>query len=110
MIWRPSARVEHRHGQNLRQFIGLHYRYGRGAYLYQLARRRRHSGTMADDLGFHRTLARRLTHRVRGGTANVSPIAMLAALGTWQVANAAGFVAQAVARLSAGRTASAHTE
>jgi hypothetical protein len=27
----PTATIEHRHAQNLSQFLGLHYRYGRGA-------------------------------------------------------------------------------
>jgi GT2 family glycosyltransferase len=55
----PTATIEHRHAQNLSQFLGLHYRYGRGAYVYQAKRRRRGSGSMAQDMNFHISLLRR---------------------------------------------------
>jgi GT2 family glycosyltransferase len=63
IVWRPEARVEHRHGQSFRQFVDLYVRYGRGAYRYQAIRKKRGSGTMREDLGFHRTLPRRVWRR-----------------------------------------------
>lgn len=97
LVWRPAALVEHRHGQTLRRFIDLHVRYGRGAYLYQAMRRGRGSGTMQEDLGFHRSLLRRTSAhlgRVPGVTKRAK---VLAALGLWQLANAVGFGLEAAA-------------
>lgn len=96
IVWCPAARVEHLHAQNLRQFLGLHYRYGRGAYMYQRVRRARGSGSMADDLGFHGTLPRRIMRHLRKRRGIGEALAMLAALGAWQVANAAGFAVEAI--------------
>ena len=54
----PTACIEHRHAQSLRGFLRLHWRYGMGAFLYQAKRKERASGTMTEDLGFHRNLAK----------------------------------------------------
>ena len=96
IMWRPDARIEHRHSQSLRQFVDLHFRYGRGARLYQVVRRGRGSGTMREDMGFHRSLVRRVGARLadEGGLARRAQ--MLAALALWQAANAAGFAAEAL--------------
>ena len=64
LLWATDALVEHRHAQTLRKFVNLHYRYGRGAYLYQVKRRERNSGTMQDDLGFHRSIRRRILRKL----------------------------------------------
>lgn len=98
--WRMTGRpirlireplVEHRHAQTLGKFLDLHYRYGRGAYLYQAKRKQRASGTMAEDLVFHRTLIRRTPSHLRGLPV-ASRVANVFALICWQSANAAGFV------------------
>jgi len=103
IVWRPAARVEHRHSQTLRKFIDLHVRYGRGAYRYQAMRRQRGSGTMREDLGFHGTLPRRVWRRLgrlagpeSGSCGLCRRLQLGASLGLWQVANAAGFAAEAV--------------
>jgi GT2 family glycosyltransferase len=96
IVWRPEARVEHRHGQSFRQFVDLYVRYGRGAYRYQAIRKKRGSGTMREDLGFHRTLPRRVWRRLKHPGREGTGIATIAALGVWQVANAAGFLLEAV--------------
>lgn len=97
LVWRPAARVEHRHSQTLWKFLDLHYRYGRGARLYQARRRIRQSGTMQDDLGFHATLPRRVCRRL---VDSADPPhwwgAVVAAIALWQVTNAAGFAAEAL--------------
>jgi GT2 family glycosyltransferase len=96
IVWRPEARVEHRHGQSFRQFVDLYIRYGRGAYRYQAIRKERGSGTMREDLGFHKTLPRRVWRHLKQQGGVGAGIATIAALGIWQVANAAGFVLEAV--------------
>ena len=103
LAWRPAARVEHRHSQTLRKFCDLHFRYGRGAHMYQARRRDRGSGTMREDLGFHRSLPRRLRHHVSPPQRGLSAVAMLATLGLWQAANALGFATEVVAHACARR-------
>jgi GT2 family glycosyltransferase len=92
LVRRPL--VEHRHAQTFAKFLDLHYRYGRGAYLYQAKRRQRASGTMAEDMGFHRSLAREVpTHLQRMPISK--KIQALFGLAIWQLANAVGFFAMA---------------
>lgn len=95
IVWRPEARVEHRHRQSFRQFVDLYIRYGRGAYRYQAIRKQRGSGTMREDLGFHKTLPRCVWRHLRKQGRGGVGIATVAALGVWQVANAAGFLLEA---------------
>lgn len=97
LVWRPAARVEHRHSQSLRSFAHLHFRYGRGAHVYQRKRRERGSGTMKEDLGFHRSLPTRLACVLEGQPAFRSQLSLLAAMLLWQGANAAGFAFEALA-------------
>lgn len=96
LLWRPAALVEHQHSQTLWTFLSLHFRYGRGARMYQTKRRSRGSGTMSEDLGFHRTLPRRLWPRLRHHIAPRPHRGTLAALVAWWVANAVGFAAEAI--------------
>lgn len=98
LIWRPEAFIEHRHPQSLGEFIGLHYRYGRGAYLYQQRRRERGTGTMEDDLGFHATLPRRVWAGMKRYPGAWRRAQLCGALAVWQLANAAGFFTQAIFR------------
>ena len=95
LLWISGALVEHRHTQTLRKFTNLHYRYGRGAWLYQAKRRLRNSGTMADDMGFHRSLIQRVSRKLTGAPlpeqVKISGLLML-----WQFANAAGFAREAI--------------
>lgn len=94
----PAARIEHRHAQTLRQFLGLHHRYGRGAYLYHAKRWSRGAGTMARDIGFHRSLIHRLPAHLRTYRGLFRKLRIIAAILLWQVANAAGFFQEAAAR------------
>jgi glycosyltransferase involved in cell wall biosynthesis len=99
--WRMTGRrirlieqrlLKHRHNQSLRKFLDIHYRYGRGAYLYQLKRKQRASGTMAEDMGFHRSLLKMLPSQLSGLPWTVR-LGRVAALGLWQFVNAFGFFA-----------------
>lgn len=103
LISRPEAKVEHRHSQSLGVFLDVHYRYGRGAWLYHGKRRTRGTGTMKDDLGFHATLPRRIwggLSRYRGFWRRAQ---MCVALTLWQLANTAGFCAEAMRRRTGSR-------
>ena len=95
LIWVSAARMEHRHVQTLWKFINLHYRYGRGAYLYQVKRRKRNSGTMGDDLGFHRAFIRSVSGKLSGYPPS-ERLSIAGMLIVWQLANAVGFFRQAI--------------
>jgi glycosyltransferase involved in cell wall biosynthesis len=84
--------VEHRHAQTFAKFLNLHYRYGRGAYLYQIKRKERASGTMAEDLGFHRSLMFSVPRHLRGQHF-IPGCTFLLGLFLWQAANVFGFLA-----------------
>jgi len=86
--------IEHRHAQTFAKFLNLHYRYGRGAYLYQIKRKERASGTMAEDLGFHHSLIIAVPRHLRGLRFTLG-FASLAGLLLWQAANVFGFLAAA---------------
>ena len=101
----PAATLEHRHAQNLQHFLGLHYRYGRGAYRYQAKRRLRRSGSMAEDMNFHGTLLRRLPRHLQKHRGLFRKVQITTAILLWQAANAAGFFHEATARQFAGRPA-----
>lgn len=103
LVSRRDARVEHRHPQTLREFLHLHYRYGRGAHHYQAQRRRRGTGTMRDDFGFHLTLPARVRRRLGRPPGYRRSARIGAALLLWQAANAVGFFSQALRRPSAQR-------
>jgi len=94
----PTARLEHRHAQDLRAFLGLHYRYGRGAYRYQANRRLRGTGSMQDDMGFHGSLIRRLPRHLRQHEGLARKAQIASAIVLWQAANAAGFFREAAAQ------------
>lgn len=98
--WRMSGRpirlieerlLEHRHTQSLRKFLDIHYRYGRGAFVYQAKRRLRKSGTMRQDLAFHRTLWRGIRSHMPAPAGRAKQLAILAGLVLWQAVNAVGF-------------------
>jgi GT2 family glycosyltransferase len=95
IAWRPDATIEHRHAQTLGTFVGLHYRYGRGAHMYKVKRSVRGTGTMQEDIGFHATLPRRLWGRLGRELAYGRAVPIGSALVLWQVANAVGFAVQA---------------
>ena len=94
--WVPSAQVEHRHPQTLWAFTRLHYRYGRGAFLYAKRRRDRNSGTTVGDVGFHRSLPRRVSTKISRYPVR-RMLAVLLLLAWWEVVNAVGFFSEAAA-------------
>lgn len=91
LLWEPTARIEHRHAQSLGGFIQIHWRYGQGAFLYQAKRKERASGTMAEDLGFHRSLPKAVWAALSDHPLG-KRLQLFSALMLWQLANAIGFL------------------
>lgn len=93
LIWEKDALIEHRHPQTFASFTELHFRYGKGAWQYQEARRARKSGSMREDTAFHRTLVPALMQilpRYRlGARARIFSL-----LAWWQIINVLGFAAR----------------
>jgi GT2 family glycosyltransferase len=96
IVFQETARVEHRHGQTLRRYLNMHFRYGSGAKTYLRERLRRQSGTMMDDISFHRNLVRRLPIYLRRYPGMLQKTRILIALALWQFANAAGFAYESI--------------
>ncbi|MEX0676782.1 MAG: glycosyltransferase family A protein [Pirellulales bacterium] len=90
LVWQKDALVEHQHAQNLSGFCHLYFRYGQGAFLYQAKRKKRASGTMAEDLSFHRSLPKVVLQKIRNRNLP-EQIKILTAFFLWQVMNTAGF-------------------
>lgn len=97
MIWAPQALMEHRHPQSFREFLKVHYRYGRGAFLYAAKRKARGSGGISDELSFHGAIPRHLRSRLREETPG-RRLMLVGCIFLWQMANAAGFFHEAAAR------------
>jgi glycosyltransferase involved in cell wall biosynthesis len=90
LVYEKAAQIEHRHPLSLAGFCGIHWRYGQGAFVYKDKRMARNSGTMVDDLRFHRAWPRILLKKVSRYPINAR-VKIFANLITWQIANAAGF-------------------
>jgi len=97
LVWEKNAMIEHRHAQTLAGFCRLHFRYGQGAFFYHSKRKLRGSGTMAQDLGFHRELPRLVRSQLSSEPIGSAP-RLLSHLFLWQLVNAAGFFWGASAR------------
>lgn len=91
----PAALVEHHHDLPLTAFLKQHYAYGRGAWRYQVARRRCGDRSGVREIGLHRALPRLLAKRLPAFPLGLR-LRILACLGLWQCANTAGFLAEAV--------------
>jgi glycosyltransferase involved in cell wall biosynthesis len=98
----PDAVVRHEHRGTLVGFVRQHVNYGRGAWHYHRVRRHRRSGRMTDDIRLHWTLGRHLGPPLMRLDRRMRAKAVLL-LGTWQLANAVGFVFQGVAETALRR-------
>lgn len=96
ILWRQEARIEHFHAQTFAQFVDLYIRYGRGAYRYQVMRRRRGSCSLHLEFGFHKGLPASVWRHCRGQGRLMMGLATVSALVVWQTANIAGFLFEAV--------------
>lgn len=96
MVYVANAIVYHAHPLTLRQFCRQHFAYGQGAYRYHQIRRQRKSGTMAGEMKFHANIQNWLLYPfTQRHWARALPLAMTLLL--WQVINATGFFAEAIA-------------
>jgi glycosyltransferase involved in cell wall biosynthesis len=98
IVWIDEARVEHRHEQNLWKFIQLYYCYGIGAKVYHRKRRLRKSGSIGDDLSFHKGVFRRLPSYLGRYPGMYVKARLIGALGVWQLANMSGFITETIFR------------
>lgn len=89
----PAALVRHEHRRSLEAFVRQHVNYGRGAWRYHRARRRRRSGKMVEDVRLHVSLHRHLGPSI-GRLAPTMRAKVVMLLGVWQLANLVGFVSQ----------------
>ncbi|MGQ0539178.1 MAG: glycosyltransferase family 2 protein, partial [Gemmatimonadaceae bacterium] len=96
LVYAPDAGVAHAHRLTLRCFWSQHFRYGRGAWRFHRALRRRGHGRFARDLTFHARFLQRAAYPLsrRNGHGRVKIAALLA---VWQVANFAGFLFEGAA-------------
>jgi len=88
--------IYHQPNLGLGSYAGMYFRYGRGAYRFQRIRHLRGSGTMHQDLNFHRQLPFLLGQATRRVPLQ-QRLMLLGLLGIWQVANAAGFFSELMA-------------
>ena len=92
MACAAGAIIGHGHALTLRSFCRQHFTYGRGALRYQRQRRRRGSGTMSRDMGFHLRLPAMAWRAMRGRPWSLLRRGgIVALLAMWQVINALGF-------------------
>ncbi|MGH7711425.1 MAG: glycosyltransferase family 2 protein [Gemmatimonadaceae bacterium] len=93
LVYEPDALVAHAHRLTLRRFWIQHFRYGRGAWRFHQALRRRGQGRFARDVGFHARFLRRAGPPLKARHGGVTVLLLLV---VWQVANLAGFVFEAI--------------
>ena len=103
IVWTKDATIDHFHSQSLTGFIGLHFRYGIGAYEYQ-AKRRRQGKTMEDDISFHRSLIGYLRTDLFRRFGILGGLRMLVLLMIWQVTNTLGFFYASIMGRSDGKS------
>ena len=96
--WQPEAVIEHFHAQSLQRFVNLHFRYGQGAWSYQSGREQRGTGSLRDDMGFHRLLPQRIQRRLGRPPGYRRSLQIAAVLLLWQAAYAAGYLREAARR------------
>jgi GT2 family glycosyltransferase len=96
--WQPEAVIEHFHAQSLQRFVNLHFRYGQGAWSFQSGREQRGTGSLRDDIGFHRLLPGRIQRRLGRPPGYRRSLQIAAVLLLWQMAYAAGYLREAARR------------
>jgi GT2 family glycosyltransferase len=105
LAYAPDAVVRHAHDLSAAAFWRQHFAYGRGAWRYHGAARRRGHGHLARDLPFHGRFMRKAMSMFIG--ASVRPRSRMLTLSlVWQLANTAGFLYEAVMESGASRSKS----
>lgn len=93
MQYVPSAVVGHAHALTVRKFTKQHFSYGKGAAVFHSQRAQRRTGRLVDEMSFHRRLPVLAWRRLKSEDP-LRAAGLLALLGVWQVANAAGYAWQ----------------
>jgi len=94
LVYAPDAVIHHAHRLNLQSFWKQHMGYGRGAWRFYRAYRSRHMGQSSIDPNFYWTLLCKLPGLVMRQTRKRAFLFSL--MEVWQIANLAGFLAEAV--------------
>ena len=95
MTYAPEAMIYHAHALTFRTFWRQHLNYGRGAFRFRQARLRRGSANFIEDAKFYARLPKLLRLRL-SQTRGRRAFWLAGLLALWQVANAAGFLWEAV--------------
>ena len=95
MSYAPEAVVYHHHELTLRGFCRQYFNYGCGAWQYHERRGQRGSGRLRDDMTFHARLPL-LLQRGFAPLERRQRLVVGALIPLWQVANATGFLYQAL--------------
>jgi GT2 family glycosyltransferase len=103
LVYAPEAVVGHFHPLSLTGFLDLHYRYGRGSFrFHREAASRGSDGARLEPLGFYIDLVRYPLSQARG----VRALLLSGLMCAGQVANAAGYFRQSLARSNPPRRGS----
>jgi GT2 family glycosyltransferase len=94
LLYAFDAVIRHAHRLDFHSFWKQHMEYGRGAWRFYRAYGRRHAGKSSIEPSFYWTLLRKLPHLIMRQGKKRALLTIL--LGTWQIANLAGFLAEAV--------------
>ena len=87
----PNAVIYHAHELNFKSFFLQHFRYGRGASLYQSKQKHRGSGSLTNDISFHLNFGNYVFYPFT--KVNYSKYPQLAILLLiWQFANSTGYL------------------
>ena len=90
LVFIPEPHVEHRHAQTLAKYCDLHFRYGRGAWLYrQKCGKRIHP--LTSHPGFYKNLVIAAAKHITRQAGMLRQAGLAMALILWQVANTAGY-------------------
>jgi GT2 family glycosyltransferase len=95
MTYAPRAVIYHHHELTLKRFCRQCFNYGCGAWQYHQRRAQRGSGRLRDDLTFHARLPM-LLPRALANLGRRQKIVVGGLMSVWQLANAAGFIYQAL--------------
>jgi GT2 family glycosyltransferase len=90
LVFIPEPHVEHRHAQTFAKYCDLHFRYGRGAWLYRQKCGKR-TRPLTSHSGFYKNLVFDSAKHISRQTGTRRHVGLASALVLWQVANTAGY-------------------
>ena len=105
IVWQRDALAEHRHYQNLANFLNMHFRYGRGAYSFHTSNIQGDRLESKSTVWFYVQLLPGLIRHMREIPSWWKRKQLIGLLFIWQVVNVLGFIQQAVRGSSEKSTA-----